>query len=289
MSELFAVLRDCLRADEPVALATVIEVSGDAGGDAAPPGAVPSLGAKVLLRHGQGALGTLGGPELDRAVIDDLRDALESGVTADRHYGWQGQARGTSVTVFIEAFNPPPRMVIFGAVDFTKALVRVAKVLGYRVTVCDARPVFATRARFPDADEVVVDWPDRYLARAGARLGPGDAVCVLTHDAKFDVPAIVGALATQVGYIGAMGSRRTKEDRAQRLREAGVSEGELARLMAPIGLDIGARTPEQTAVAICAEIIAVRSGRATVLPLRDASGPIHRAPSGRPVGVPFGL
>ena len=278
MSELFAVLRDCLRADEPIALATVIEVADNAGGDVAPPGAVPILGAKVLLRHGHGALGTIGVPDLDRAVIDDLRDALESGVTADRHYGWHGEAHGTSVTVFIEAFNPPPSMVIFGAVDFTKALVRVAKVLGYRVTVCDARPVFATRARFPDADEVVVDWPDRYLDQVGPSLGARDAVCVLTHDTKFDVPAIIGALSTEVGYLGAMGSRRTHEKRWERLLEAGASEDDLrARLMSPIGLDVGARTPEETAVSICAEIIAVRSGRAqgAMTPLRDALGPIH--------------
>jgi xanthine dehydrogenase accessory factor len=165
-------------------------------------------------------------------------------------------------------------MVIFGAVDFTAALARVAKVLGYHVTVCDARPVFATRARFPMADDVVVAWPDRYLGEIGAALGPRDAVCVLTHDPKFDVPAIVGALRTGVGYLGAMGSRRTSEERDVRLRAAGVDPAALARVMAPIGLDIGARTPEETAVSICAEIIALRTGR--VAPsLRDQDGPIH--------------
>ena len=153
-------------------------------------------------------------------------------------------------------------MLVFGAVDFTAALVKVAKVLGYRVTVCDAREVFATRARFPQADEVVVDWPDRLLGRVGSTLTPRDAVCVLTHDAKFDVPAVVAALATDVGYIGAMGSRRTHADRVGRLREAGVGDAGLARVHAPIGLDLGARTPEETAVSICAEIIAHRTGRA---------------------------
>jgi xanthine dehydrogenase accessory factor len=146
------------------------------------------------------------------------------------------------------------------------------------VTVCDARPVFATPARFPLANEVVVDWPDRYLARVGQSLGPRDAVCVLTHDTKFDLPAILGALATDVGYIGAMGSRRTHRQRWERLVEAGASESDLrARLMSPIGLDVGARTPEETAVSICAEIIAVRSGRAlgVMTPLRDGTGPIH--------------
>jgi len=148
-------------------------------------------------------------------------------------------------------------------------------VLGYHVTVCDAREVFATRARFPLADEVVVDWPHRHLEAVGATLGPRDAVCVLTHDVKFDVPAIKAALQTSVGYLGAMGSRRTTAQRAERLRAEGVADGDLARLMAPIGLDLGARTPEETAVAICAEIIARRTG--SVAPsLSAADGPIHR-------------
>jgi xanthine dehydrogenase accessory factor len=168
-------------------------------------------------------------------------------------------------------------MLIFGAVDFTAALARVAKDLGYHVTVCDAREVFATRKRFPMADEVVVDWPNRLLERVGPTLGPRDAVCVLTHDAKFDVPAITAALATDVGYLGAMGSRRTHDKRVERLREEGVSEEGLARVRAPIGLDLGARTPEETAIAIVAEVIALRTGRVEGLaPLRDTEGPIHR-------------
>jgi xanthine dehydrogenase accessory factor len=166
-------------------------------------------------------------------------------------------------------------MWIFGAVDFTAALAKVAKVLGYRVTVCDAREVFATRRRFPMADEVVVDWPDRHLAEVGAGLGPRDAVCVLTHDHKFDVPAIKAALATGVGYIGAMGSRRTHAERLERLHAEGVTDDTLERLMAPIGLDIGARTPEETAIAVCAEIIAMRTGRPAPS-LKGGTGPIHR-------------
>ena len=184
------------------------------------------------------------------------------------------------VAVFFEVFAPAARLIVFGAVDFTRALVEVGKVLGFAVTVCDARPVFATKARFPRADEVVVDWPDRYLERIGPELGPRDAVCVLTHDTKFDVPAILGALRTRVGYLGAMGSRRTHEKRWQRLVEAGADETQLSeRLMSPIGLDIGARTPEETAVAICAEIIASRTGRLSgaVTSLRRESGPIHQA------------
>ena len=178
------------------------------------------------------------------------------------------------MSVFIESFAPPPRMIIFGAVDFTRALAAVAKVLGYRVVVCDARAVFATRQRFPMADEVVNEWPNRYLEKVGDDLGPRDAVCVLTHDSKFDVPAIVGSLATRVGYLGAMGSRTTHAKRTERLQEAGVTDEELARIHAPIGLDIGARTPEETAVSICAEIISARTGRRAQA-LRDATGPIH--------------
>jgi xanthine dehydrogenase accessory factor len=207
-------------------------------------------------------------------VTRDARGELEVGRSSTRHYGTRGEARARDVSVFIESFAAPPHMIIFGAVDFTAALARVAKILGYRVTVCDARAVFATVARFRMADEVVNDWPDRYLAKVGDELGPRDAVCVLTHDPKFDVPAIVGALATDVGYLGAMGSRRTNAERTERLRTEGVDDRDLVRVMAPIGLDIGARTPEETAVSICAEIIALRTGQAGGS-LTDASGPIH--------------
>jgi xanthine dehydrogenase accessory factor len=254
-------LSHALRADVPVALATVT-----AGAD---------VGAKLLVRPGSQSIGTLGDPDLDRVVARDALGELESGLTVTRHYGRHGEAREREVDVFIECFAPQPRMIIFGAVDFTAALARAGKMLGFRVTVCDAREVFATPRRFPMADEVVCDWPDRYLSNLDATLGPRDAVCVLTHDAKFDVPAIVTALSTDVGYLGAMGSRTTHAKRVERLREVGVADTELDRVMAPIGLDIGARTPEETAVAICAEIIARRTGRAAPS-LRDGDGPIHR-------------
>jgi xanthine dehydrogenase accessory factor len=253
-------LRDALRAEEPVVLATVT--------------AGTNLGAKLLARPDGRVVGTLGDPDLDRVVARDALGELQAGLTSTRHYGEHGEAREDTVSVFIESFAPPPRMIIFGAVDFTAALARVAKVLGYRVIVCDARAVFATRQRFPMADEVVNEWPDRYLEKVGDDLGARDAVCVLTHDTKFDVPAIVGALATDVGYLGAMGSRRTHAKRTERLREAGVGDAGLARIHAPIGLDIGGRTPEETAVSICAEIIAERTGRRPAL-LSDTSGPIH--------------
>ena len=260
MAGIYERLRDLLRDREPVALATVV--------------AGPNVGAKLLVQPGREVLGTLGDAGLDRVVARDTLAELDAGLTSTRHYGVHGEAREEDVSVFIETFALPPRMVIFGAVDFTASLARVAKVLGYRVTVCDARAVFATVRRFPMADEIVNDWPDRYLAKVGDDLGPRDAVCVLTHDHKFDVPAIAAAVRTNVGYLGAMGSRRTHEGRTRRLREAGLTEAEIARVMSPIGLDIGARTPEETAVSICAEIIACRTGR-RAQSLRDTSGPIH--------------
>jgi xanthine dehydrogenase accessory factor len=268
VSSLFEVVRDALRAEQPIALATVIDG--------------PHAGAKLVVRPDADALGSLGDPDLDRVVARDALGELAAGVTGVRHYGQHGEARvDTTVTVFIESFAPPPRMVIFGAVDFTAALVRAAKLLGYTVTVCDAREVFATKRRFPMADEVIVDWPNRYLERIGPTLKPRDAVCVLTHDAKFDVPALIAALRTEAGYIGAMGSRRTHAQRVERLRDEGVTDGELARVMAPIGLDLGARTPEETAVSICAEIIALRTGRLRAESLRDTHGPIHGVPAGQ--------
>jgi xanthine dehydrogenase accessory factor len=260
---LFDELAAALRAEEPIALATVV------GG--------PGIGAKLLARPGFPAVGSLGDEDLDRVVARDTIAELDAGRSGVRHYGPHGEARQDEVTVFIEAFAPPPRMLIFGAVDFTAALVTMAKALGFRVTVCDAREVFATKRRFPMADEVVVDWPHRLLDRVGSRLGPRDAICVLTHDAKFDVPAIIAALTTDVGYLGAMGSRRTHAARVERLQEEGVDDAGIARIMAPIGLDIGSRTPEETAIAICAEIIALRTGRVSgVAPLRDTAGPIHQ-------------
>jgi xanthine dehydrogenase accessory factor len=257
---IYETLRDALREQRPVVLATVVEG--------------PNVGAKLLVEQGTEPIGTLGNADLDRVVARDARGELEAGLTSTRHYGVHGEARESDVSVFIESFALPPRMIIFGAVDFTAALSKVAKVLGYRVTVCDARAVFATVQRFPMADEVVNDWPDRYLAKVGDELGPRDAVCVLTHDHKFDVPAIAGAVKTKVGYLGAMGSRRTHEGRVERLRVAGVSDAEIARVQSPIGLDLGARTPEETAVSICAEIIGQRTGR-HALSLRDTAGPIH--------------
>jgi xanthine dehydrogenase accessory factor len=253
-------LAAAIRSDRPAALASVVDG--------------PGAGGKLLVTGDGVVRSTVDDADLERVLQRDTEAAMHSGLTSVRHYGPQGQANEDAVTTFVEAYAPAPRMVIFGAVDFTAALVRVAKVLGYRVTVCDAREVFATAARFPQADEVVVDWPHRHLEQIGPDLGARDAVCVLTHDPKFDVPAIEAALATDVGYLGAMGSRRTTAEREQRLRERGLGDEQLSRLMAPIGLDLGARTPEETAVSICAEIIGLRTGRRPAS-LREAAGPIH--------------
>lgn len=260
-----------LTADEPVALATVIE--GAVGG--------VEVGAKLLVTtDGAAPLGSLGHPELDRVVARDAIAELEAARSGVRSYGPEGQTTPEdlvdqpTIRIFVESHAPPPQMWIFGAVDFTAALARVAKVLGYRVTVCDAREVFATKRRFPMADAVRVTWPTPFFEELGGELGPRDAVCILTHDPKFDVPAVQGALATRVGYVGVMGSRKTHAKRMERLVEVGVDAAGLARLMSPIGLDLGARTPEETAVSICAEIIASRTGRG-VPSLKDSSGPIH--------------
>jgi xanthine dehydrogenase accessory factor len=264
---IYELLRDRIRASAPVALATAI--------------AGPAQGAKLVVAPDLAAVGSLGDPELDRVVARDALAELEAGQSGVRHYGPSGETTpedlegSPMVQVYVESHAPPPQMWIFGAVDFTAALAKVAKVLGYRVTVFDARKIFATARRFPMADEIVVSWPEPVFAERGATLGPRDAVCILTHDSKFDVPAVQGALATSVGYIGVMGSRSTHDKRLARLAQAGVDRPEqLDRLMSPIGLDIGARTPEETAISICAEIIARHTGKPTPS-LRNASGPIH--------------
>jgi xanthine dehydrogenase accessory factor len=257
---LFERLQKAIENADPVVLATIIEG--------------PGTGAKLLLAPEREPSGSLGDPDLDRVVTRDALGELSAGTTGVRHYGRHGEAGEDVVSVFVESFAPPPRMLIFGAVDFTAALARTAKLLGYHVTVCDAREVFATPLRFPMADEVVVDWPHRLVERVGDHLGARDAVCVLTHDHKFDVPAIVATLSTEVGYLGAMGSRRTHEERVERLRAEGVDDVGIARILAPIGLDLGGRSPEETAVAICAEIIAHRTG-SSAPSLRDGRGRIH--------------
>ncbi|MFE2579906.1 XdhC family protein [Streptomyces sp. NPDC059378] len=230
-------------------------------------------GRALLVRPEGGYEGGFGAhPELDRTVAAEARALLDVGRTGTVEIGEQGSRCGAPLTVLVESSVPPPRMIVFGAVDFASALVRIGKFLGCHVTVCDARPVFATRARFPEADEVVVEWPHRYLERTD--VDARTVLCVLTHDAKFDVPLLRLALRLPVAYVGAMGSRRTHLDRNRRLREVGVTEPELARLRSPIGLDLGARTPEETALSIAAEIVAARRGGSGVS-LTGAHTPIH--------------
>lgn len=233
-----------VRGQHGLAVATVVEGPGDVGHRIV-------VGADTLS-------GSLGSADLDHSVAGIARGMLEHGTTGVVHVGENGEQRMDQLTVFVESFAPAPQMIVFGAIDFAGAVVRAGKFLGYRVTLCDARPVFATAKRFPDADEVVVDWPHRYLA--GRDVDERTVLCVLTHDPKFDVPLLELALRSKAGYIGAMGSRRTHEDRLTRLREIGMDEQSLSRLSSPIGLDIGARTPEETAVSIVAEIIALASG-----------------------------
>jgi xanthine dehydrogenase accessory factor len=241
-----------LEAGRPVALVTVIEH---------PDASV--LGRRTIVRPDESPVTSLGSARMDDAVRDDALGLLAGGTSATLTYGPDGERRGEGMRVFVWAFAPKPRMLVFGAIDFAAAVARVGSFLGYHVTVCDARPVFATNTRFPEADEVVVDWPHRYL-RAEVEAGRVDqrtVITVLTHDPKFDVPVLEVALRLpEVAYIGAMGSRRTHEDRTARLLEAGLTEAEIGRLSSPIGLDLGARTPEETAVSIAAEIIAGRWG-----------------------------
>jgi xanthine dehydrogenase accessory factor len=282
-----------VEAGRPVAVATVVEHPDPAW-----------LGRRMVIRpdpmvpremagesrSGQplrgGLSGSLGSARADAAVADDARGLLASGRSEPLTYGPDGERRGEGMRVFVWSFAPAPRMLVFGAIDFAAAVARIGGFLGYHVTVCDARPVFATSSRFPHADAVVVDWPHRYLAAEAeaGRIDERTVLCVLTHDPKFDVPLLEVALRLpEVGYIGAMGSRRTHEDRLDRLREAGLTDDELTRLASPVGLDLGARTPEETAVSIAAEIIARRWG-GTGRSLGDLGGRIH-APGEAPVGV----
>ncbi|MFI9802800.1 XdhC family protein [Streptomyces sp. NPDC052301] len=217
-------------------------------------------------------VGTLGTSGLDIAVTADARGELALGATVLRHYGRHGERREDDVTVFVQSFAPPPRMLVFGAIDYAAAVARIGDFLGYRITVCDARPVFATPKRFPAGVEVVVDWPHRYLQ--GTHTDERTVICVLTHDPKFDVPLLEEALRRPAAYIGAMGSRRTHDERRERLTEAGLTDTELSRLRSPLGLDLGARTPEEVAVSVAAEIVALRWGGSGA-PLTATAGAIH--------------
>jgi xanthine dehydrogenase accessory factor len=269
---------------EVFAAALATAVRGEAAAVARITDGPADLAGRALLVRPDGTYdGSLGGHrELDRTAAREAGAMLDAGRTGTVVIGEDGSRCGRPLTLLVESSVPAPRMIVFGAIDFAAALVRVGKFLGYHVTVCDARPVFATASRFKEADEVVVEWPHRYLE--STEVDGRTVLCVLTHDAKFDVPLLELALRLPVAYVGAMGSRRTHEDRNRRLREVGVSDLELARLRSPIGLDLGARTPEETALSIGAEIVANRRG-GTGVSLTGAHTPIHHdgpdAPTGR--------
>ncbi|MGC5615417.1 XdhC family protein [Georgenia sp. Z1491] len=282
--ELGAVVDD-VRSREPVALVSLVpgvnpgsradaedDADGGAGAGRDPGPTAGARGGYVVVRP-DGAVGGLGNGTLDAAVKDEARARLMHGTSEVVTIGATGQRRLEDLEVFVHSFGPPPRMLVFGAIDFAAAVVRIGKFLGYHVTVCDARPVFATSSRFPDADEIVVAWPHDHLAEIS--VDARTVICVLTHDPKFDVPLLELALRSPAGYVGAMGSRRTHLDRIDELRRRGFSDDELSRLSSPIGLDLGGRTPQETAVSIAAEIIASSwggSGR----PLSELDQPIHR-------------
>ncbi|MFB7916416.1 XdhC family protein [Streptomyces sp. NPDC056061] len=267
-----------VRADDPARPVFAAALGAAARGEAVAlaritDGPAELLGRPLLVRPDGPHDGGLGGqPELDGTATAEARALLGTGRTGPVTIGAAGSRCGRPITLLVESSVPPPRMIVFGAIDFAAALVRAGKFLGYHITLCDARPVFATKARFPDADELVVDWPHRYLARTA--VDARTVLCVLTHDPKFDVPLLALALRLPVAYVGAMGSRRTHLERNDRLREAGLTDKELTALHSPIGLDLGARTPEETALSIAAEIVADLRGGSGV-PLKGAHTPIH--------------
>ncbi|HWI70994.1 MAG TPA: XdhC/CoxI family protein [Baekduia sp.] len=251
-------LQDAAEDGVPVAVATLL--AGEHAGD-------------LIAVFDDRAVGAFGGPELlAQSVTRDARGFLDEGRSGVRQYGPGGEVLGSRLPVFIHAFATPPSMVIFGAIDFSAALAHLATEAGYRVTICDARSAFASSPRFSRHANVVVDWPDRYLD--GRELGPRDAVLVFTHDPKFDEPALMAGLASGAGYVGALGSRRTHADRRARLQAAGVTGADIDRINAPCGLDIGARTPTETAISVLAEILALRAGREGGR-LTESDQPIH--------------
>jgi xanthine dehydrogenase accessory factor len=255
----FDLVVDAIGQGEPIAIATLID-----GKD--------QIGSRIVF-DAQQVHGSLDSPGLDHSMVADGRGLLERGETRTIKMGPNGERRMDQLSIFVEAYAPAPKLIVFGAIDFAAAVARIGKFLGYHVIVCDARALFATKKRFPEADEIIIAWPHKYLPTV--EVDERTVICVLTHDPKFDVPVLEIALRTCAGYIGAMGSRRTHDDRLKRLREAGVSETELARLRSPIGLDLGARTPEETAVAIAAEIISDMVGGSNES-LSKRKEPIHK-------------
>jgi xanthine dehydrogenase accessory factor len=224
----------------------------------------PEAGARLAL-----ADGVLVGAELHHNIVRDLHGASRTGL---RRYGEDGSTLGSAIRVFVEVKTPRPRLLVVGATDFSAALAPLARAVGWDVCICDARPAFARADRFARAADVVVSPPGPWVSASG--LGPPDALLVFSHDPKHDEPALLAGLASGAGFVGALGSRRTDADRRARLRAAGAGDAQLARLHSPCGLDIGARTPDETALSVLAEIVAARTGRPGA-PLRETTQPIH--------------
>jgi len=231
----------------------------------------PAAGQHVTMDEA-GLTASTAGSDADEILVPRMAALLDQTATEVVNVG-ELPGPLTSTSVFLQSFAPPPRMIVFGAIDFAAAVAGIGRFLGYHVTVCDARPVFATPARFPNVDRLVVDWPHRFLS--SEQVDESTVLCVLTHDPKFDIPLLKVALATPARYVGVMGSRRAHASRLDALRSEGVPDWQLERLRSPIGLDLGARTPEETAVSVAAEIIAASRG-ATGAPLREREGAIHR-------------
>lgn len=269
--------------DEPVALVRRLDVGADAGGSGAV--VVPDPASACVSGHLElGALlGDPGNPDAGRARMVQLESFLRSGATGILQPAGPGVCVGEA-TLLVESRLSPPRLLAFGANDFSAALLPAAKPLGYRVTLVDARPAFASQSRFGIADEVVTAWPHQYLAAeaAAGRVDSRTVICVLTHDPKFDVPLLETALALDVAFIGALGSRRSHVQRVGALLDSGVRPERIAQLHSPLGLDLGAVTPAEVAVSVLAEIIAARHPAASHQPLRETSGPIHQQRAARP-------
>jgi xanthine dehydrogenase accessory factor len=274
-----SVLLDVVRKakERPAAICTRLQASDGGGSESCDLQAPDKL---VVFEDGH-CLGSLGHPDLDRAVAKEAKGLLQQGQSRQSQFGPRGECGQSDVAVFIEALSPPPHLLMFGAVAFSRALCQFGRLLGYQTTVCDARSLFVTPDRLPEADRLETFWPQEYFERYGADIGDRTAILVLTHDPKFDIPALVQAVQTPAFYIGAMGSRKSHADRLARLRAEGLSEAELARISAPTGLDLGGHTAEETALSILAEMVALRHGRAGGR-LAHSHQPIHNPPIPEP-------
>ncbi len=249
MSGLYEALKAQIEQEKGVALATVVR-----GTD--------HVGSKLLLFPDKTTSGTLGLPALDALVLVDAERAMWKGEANTHAYTPARTAEAQEMEpyeVFIEGFPPPPSLIIVGAGHIAIPLTTFAKTLNYHVTIIDARSAFATHERFPNADELIVEWPDEVLEHMD--LNPSTSIAVLTHDPKFDEPTLKVVLKRDVGYVGAIGSRKTSAERAERLKKNGLTDEQVSRIHGPIGLNIGASVPEEIALAIMAEIVATRHSK----------------------------